>query len=471
MEYEERIIKCLAEQKQKALMLRETKAQERIQWLKKMESWIKNNQDLIRNQIHADFEKPYPEIDITEIYSVLSEIKFAIRNLPSWMEPKKVPTPAPLSGSSSHIHYEPKGTCLIIAPWNYPFNMALGPLVSALAAGCTAVIKPSEMTLNTSSLIRRLVNEVFEPNHVAVFEGDADIATSLLSQPFDHIFFTGSPAVGKLIMQAASQNLTSVTLELGGKSPTVIEESADLKDAARKIAYGKFINSGQTCIAPDYLLVPEMHMDKFSQYLSESIGSMYNPDGKGMAASPDLAKVVNVRHFTRLRNLLADAMEKGANIITGGNYEEENRFLEPTVLKDLNTNMKMMQEEIFGPILPLIRYQTIDEAISLINSMPKPLAIYVFTKRKAVEKTFSEKTSSGGLVFNDCMLQFMQHELPFGGVNNSGIGKAHGYFGFLAFSNEKAIMKQRIGWTSSRPVYPPYSPLTRKIISSLLKWF
>jgi aldehyde dehydrogenase (NAD+) len=465
------VMRVWSSQRRHALILRRSTRQERIYQLKKLKKWILDNQELIRTQIHADFGKPYPEIDLSEIYAVTSQINFTIKNLADWMKPKRVPTPTPMLGSDSYICFEPKGTSLILAPWNYPFNLALGPLVSALAAGCTAIIKPSEHTPSTSTLLVKLVNEVFNPEHVAVVEGDAAVASHLLSLPFDHIFFTGSPAVGKLVMQAAAQNLSSVTLELGGKSPAIIEDSADLNDAASKIAYGKFINSGQTCIAPDYVLVQESLRDAFVLQLARHIDSMYPTEREIRQASPDLARIVNSRHFERLQDLVQDALVQGASISHGGRMDLENCFIEPCIMTNITPEMKLMQEEIFGPILPIVTYKNLDDAIDLINSMPKPLAIYAFTKNKQAESRIKNETSSGGLVINDCVLHFLQHELPFGGVNNSGIGKAHGYYGFLAFTNEKAIMKQRIGLTSLKPIYPPYGKLGKNIIASLVKWF
>ncbi len=458
-------------QRKHALALRSSASQDRIYLLKKLRSWILDNQELIRIQIHADFGKPFPEIDLSEIYAVTSQINFTVKHLHTWMKPKRVPTPAPMLGSESYISYEPKGTSLIIAPWNYPFNLALGPLVSAIGAGCTAIIKPSENTPHTSSLIKRLVNEVFNQEHVAVVEGDASVAEFLLTLPFDHIFFTGSPAVGKLVMQAAAHHLSSVTLELGGKSPAIVEKSADLKDAASKIIYGKFINSGQTCIAPDYVLVHESIQEPLIQLLKEQIDTMYPSKNGGNQPSSDLARIVNSRHFERLKHLAEDALHQGASLKYGGYSDDATCFLAPSILTDVTFNMKLMQEEIFGPILPIMAYNNLDEVIGIIQSMPKPLALYVFTKDQLAENKIKNETSSGGMVINDCVLHFLQHELPFGGVNNSGIGKAHGYHGFLAFTNEKAVMKQRIGLTSLKPIYPPYGRLGKKIIASLVKWF
>lgn len=458
-------------QKKQSVQNRNQSVKERKVLLEKLLTWIKDNHTDIQKAIHADFKKPYAEIDISEIFVVTSEIKHALKHIDSWVKPKKVSTPLPMLGTKSYIHCEPKGTSLIIAPWNYPFNLALGPLVSALAAGCTAIIKPSELTPHTSALLRRLVGETFDKSQVDLFEGEIEVAQMLLAKPFDHIFFTGSPAVGKIIMKAAAENLSSVTLELGGKSPAIIDANTDLKDASGKIIWGKFVNCGQTCIAPDYILVHHSVKVDFLKELKTQIGKMYNSSGKGVVKSKDYARIVNGKHLKRLKNLLADAELKGAQKFYGGNIDETENFFEPTILTDLSEDMEVMQEEIFGPILPVITFDDLEEAINYINLKPKPLSLYVFSKDSNNIKRVIKETSSGGAVSNDCVIHFLQNELPFGGVNNSGIGKAHGYFGFLAFSNEKSVMHQRVGLTASKPLYPPYGFTSKKIIDSLLKWF
>ncbi|MCH7398621.1 aldehyde dehydrogenase family protein [Belliella sp. DSM 107340] len=458
-------------QKSKSISLRESSSQHRIKQLENLSGWIKNHHEDIRKAIHADFKKPYPEIDITEIFVVTSEIKNAIKNLQDWMKPKKVSTPLTLLGTSSYIQYEPKGTSLIIAPWNYPFNLAIGPLISALAAGCNAIIKPSEMTPHASALIRRMIEELFEPDTVAVFEGDLEVSQHLLSKPFDHIFFTGSPSVGKIIMKAAAENLTSVTLELGGKSPAIIDKDIDLQDAAAKVAWGKFVNCGQTCIAPDYILVHSDVQSEFVNALRNELHKMYDPHKKGIENSSDYARIVNDKHLNRLSYLLSDAISKGAKIDFGGRILPKDNYFEPTLLTAITENMDVSQEEIFGPILPIIAYNKTDDAISYLNSRPKPLALYAFSNNQEVIDSILLQTSSGGVVANDCVIHFLHHDLPFGGVNNSGIGKAHGHHGFLAFSNEKAILKQRKGLTSSKSLYPPYGFAGKKITEALLKWF
>ncbi|MFT4855397.1 MAG: aldehyde dehydrogenase (NAD+) [Algoriphagus sp.] len=446
-------------------------AADRIVRLKKIQNWIKEHQKDLHLALLSDFQKPPIETDLSEIFAVTSEINHAIKHLKFWMKPKSVPTPLPLIGTSGKIFYEPKGCALIIAPWNYPFNLAIGPLVSAIAAGCTAIIKPSELTPNTSSLIQRMITELFDPSEVAVFQGESDVAQELLKLPFDHIFFTGSTAVGKIVMKAAAKNLTSVTLELGGKSPAIVDQDANLKDTAEKLVFGKFINFGQTCVAPDYILVQETVQEELLMELKVALNKMYDPKFEGIEKSPDLARIINDRHFDRLVTSLKDGIEKGAKIEFGGKYDAPSRYIEPTIISQIKDNMTLMEEEIFGPLLPIKTFSQLDDAISFINSKPKPLALYYFGSNTTHTTKVLKETSSGSVVINDCVIHFLDLEMPFGGVNKSGIGKAHGHFGFLAFSNEKGVLKQRIGLNNATLLRPPYGAVAKKIIQSLINWF
>jgi aldehyde dehydrogenase (NAD+) len=386
------------------------------------------------------------------------------------MKDRPLPTPISMAGTRAKVKYEPKGVALIISPWNYPFNLAVGPLVSAIAAGCPVIIKPSELTPHTSTLIRQLIEELFDPDEISVINGDASVSQRLLKLPFDHIFFTGSPQVGKIIMECASKHLSSVTLELGGKSPTIVTSSANIKDAAKKIIYGKLINCGQTCIAPDYILVHESQQELLLAELKLAIQEMYDPNFMGIEKSKDLARIVNERHFDRLTGYLNDAVSKGATIAFGGNTNNHHRYIEPTLLTDVNEEMLILQEEIFGPILPIVTYSEIGQVIQYINQKPKPLALYIFDQSHEQERVL-QYCSSGNAVVNECVLHFIHNEMPFGGVNTSGIGKAHGYFGFLAFSNEKGILKQRIGLNNATLLRPPFSFKSEKLIKYLIKWF
>ena len=449
---------------------RTSSSEERIDRLVKIRNWIKEHQLDIRQALKLDFGKPEPETDLSEILPVTAEINHSIKNLKKWMTPKSVPTPLPMLGTSGKIHVEPKGRSLIISPWNYPFNLSIGPLISALSAGCTAIIKPSEMTPNTSELISKMISELFRTNEVAVILGEVETSKALLELPFDHIFFTGSPAVGKIVMKAASEHLTSVTLELGGKSPAVVSEDANTKDAAEKLVWGKYVNCGQTCIAPDYLLVHDSQLDSLLMEMKVAIQKMYDPEFKGIEQSPDMARIVNERHFNRLVNLIEDAVNKGAKISFGGKSNPHTHFIEPTILTHVTEEMIVMQEEIFGPIFPIFSYDKLEKAIAYINSKPKPLALYYFGKNDEQSEVIRQ-TSSGNVVINDCVLHYLHTELPFGGVNTSGIGKAHGYFGFLEFSNQRGVLKQRVGLNNVTLLRPPYGIKAKQIIASLIKWF
>lgn len=438
--------------------------------LKKLKQWVLSHRPMIQRAVYADFKKPAAEVDGTEIFPVVDEIAHALANLDRWTKPKKVDAPITMLGTRSVIVAEPKGVCLIIAPWNYPFNLCVGPLVSALAAGNSVIIKPSEATANTSALIKKMCDDLFEDRVVAVCEGGLEVSQHLLKLPFDHIFFTGSPAIGKVVMKAAAENLTSVTLELGGKSPTLVTPSANLKDAAKRIAVTKFINNGQTCIAPDYVLVHESIKDKLINRLMAEVKALFQEGDKPLEQSPHYARIVNEKHFARLSRMLEEAVEKGAQLHLGGRVDAADQFIHPVIVSDIPAGAQIMEEEIFGPLLPVLTYKNLEEAIRLINSKPKPLALYIFGTNSREREQILRETSAGTVCINDCAIQFLHHNIPFGGVNNSGIGKSHGYFGFLAFSNEKPVLRQRSGITSISPLYPPYTGGVKRIMDWLLKF-
>lgn len=435
-----------------------------------LRKWVLSHKPMIQHAIYADFRKPEMEVDATEIFPVINELSHALANLERWTKPQKIDAPLTMLGTRSVVRAEPKGVCLIIAPWNYPFNLCIGPLVSALAAGNCVVIKPSEMTPHTSALIKKLCDELFDEKLVAVCEGGVEVSQQLLKLPFDHIFFTGSPAIGKVVMRAAAEHLTSVTLELGGKSPAVITASANLKDAAKRIAVSKYINNGQTCIAPDYVLVHESVKTEFIEQLKVQITTLFSEKGKSIEGSAYYARIVNERHFKRLSQMLEDAIERGAGLSFGGTVKADENFIHPTILTDVPAQARVLEEEIFGPILPVNSFSTLEAAIALINEKPKPLALYIFGSNKSEQNQILSQTSSGGVCINDCAVHFLHHNLPFGGVNNSGIGKAHGHFGFMAFSNEKPVLRQRSGLTSFQPFYPPYTKSVKKMMDWLLKF-
>ncbi|WP_215226547.1 aldehyde dehydrogenase family protein [Echinicola shivajiensis] len=457
-------------QKIKAIAKRKSTSEERTNSLKKLREWIKKNQQEIAKAIYADFKKPAAEVAITETAYVLMEINLAIKNLASWMKPQKVASPIYFIGSKSYTIIEPKGQALIIAPWNFPFNLSVSPLISALAAGCTVCLKPSELTPHSSALIRRMCMENFENDEVAVFEGDAEVAKQLLTLPFDHIFFTGSPGIGKMVMNAAAQHLSSVTLELGGKSPVIIDKAYDLEDAAPKISAGKWINCGQTCIAPDFLFVHESQKELLLELLSSQIKKMYPSKKEGISSNKDYGRIISRKHLNRLQHLLVDAQTKGATVNHGGEIKAEENFMEPTVISGMTEEMLLMKEEIFGPILPVITYNKMDDIITYLFHKPKPLALYLFSKDKSTVEMIQQNASAGTMAINDCGIQYLQNTLPFGGTKQSGMGKAHGHFGFLSFSNQKSVLKQRNGKTPLNMLYPPYDLKTNKIISGFLNF-
>lgn len=421
----------------------------------------------IREAMYADFKKPYLETDLTEIYPVLTEIRFAKSNLKSWMKNQKVDTPLSLLGASSYIVYEPKGVCLLISPWNFPINLTFGPLVSAIAAGNTVIIKPSEMTPNASKVMAEIIGALYKEDEVALFEGEVEVSENLLKLPFNHIFFTGSPQVGKIVMKAASKHLTSVTLELGGKSPTIIDESANLEKAVEKIIFGKFTNAGQTCIAPDYILLQENLKEQFTTLFKSKIKQFYTDQ---VALSDSYSRIVNAKHFERLTGYIAEAKENGSRIVSGGASDDKDHFIEPTLVFDAPEDSKLMQDEIFGPILPVKTFTTLQEPVDYINSKEKPLALYVYSKSDKNIDFIMSNTRAGSGCINHNLLQFLNHNLPFGGSNNSGLGKSHGFFGFEAFSNKRGMMKQHtMGATDL--LTPPYTDFKQKLIDLTLKWF
>jgi aldehyde dehydrogenase (NAD+) len=358
---------------------------------------------------------------------------------------------------------------LIIGPFNYPVNLTLGPLVSAIAAGNTAIVKPSELTPQLSALICKVVREVFTEDEVAIFEGEADVSQALLELPFDHIFFTGSPTIGKYVMGAAAKNLTSVTLELGGKSPTIIDETANLKLAAINVMWAKFANAGQTCIAPDYVFVHESVKEKWVECCREQLTKAYGATMGEQKNSSHLAHIVNARHATRIKALLDDAQANGARVLTGGGSSQDECFVQPTLLDQVPQNTRIMDEEIFGPLLPVIGYSNLDEVIAHINEGHKPLALYIYSRNNAnIDKVLS-KTVSGGACVNHALIQFLHGNLPFGGINNSGMGNAHGHYGFKSFSHERAVVRTQFSFAATLFKAGEVPQLVRKVMKSAYK--
>lgn len=449
--------------KAKSIALRTSRLKDRKALLHKLEKWILANRDQIKRAVYEDLQKPPQEVDLTEVMVVLGEIRKAKHNLRTWMQEEPIPTTPTYLGTKASVYYEPKGACLIIAPWNYPFQLAVAPLVSALAAGNACILKPSEYSSHTSALIKEMCEELFEPDHVGVVLGAVAESQELLSLKFDHIFFTGSPQVGKVVMRAAAEHLSSVTLELGGKSPTIVDASANIKDAAQKITWAKWQNAGQVCIAPDYLMVHETVKDKLVEELVVQSEKRYgNPKNYGA--------IISRHHHNRINDLMADAIEHGANLEFGGKSQRDQLRFSPTLLSNVSVKMRVMQEEIFGPILPMVTFNTLDEVIERVNQQEKPLALYVYARSKQVVERIKQETSAGMMTVNDSVLQFAHPNLPIGGANNSGIGKSHGYAGFVAFSNKKAMLRQRIGLTTVKMVYPAYNKLKNFVIDFMVKY-
>jgi aldehyde dehydrogenase (NAD+) len=445
-----------------------TSARERTEKLKHLHKALLARKQDLRDSMYADFRKHGSEVDLTEIYPVTSEIKHAVRHLSKWLRPRRVKTPLSLLGSRSYIHYEPKGVVLIIAPWNFPVTLTFGPLVAAIAAGNCVMIKPSEHTPHTSAVMKSIIDDIFDENEVAMVEGGLATSHAVLAQPFNHIFFTGAPSIGKVVMEAASKHLTSVTLELGGKSPTIVDETANVSIAAKRIASAKFMNNGQICVAPDYLFVHESKKDELLDKLRENIESFYGEDAQ---KSDSYARIVNDRHFQRISSYIDDAKEKGATVAYGGRTEGGAHYIEPTVLTDVDPSSAVMTEEIFGPLLPVYTFKSLAEPIAMINSKEKPLALYIYSKSNQNIECIIQNTRAGGTAINHSAVHFFNNNLPFGGSNNSGIGKGHGFFGFEAFSNARGVFKQILPISAIELMTAPYTKLKQTLIDLCIKFF
>lgn len=406
----------------------------RIKQLQSLERAIVANQDKIIAAVQSDLGRAAFEAYF-EI-ATLSEVKLALKQLKKWMKPRRVATSVDVFPASAWMQPEPLGVALIIGPWNYPFQLMISPLVGAIAAGNCAILKPSEYAPEMSKVVAELVRSTFDSDYITVVEGGAQTSQELLAQKFDHIFFTGGTEIGRIVMQAAAKHLTPVTLELGGKSPCFVDDSVRLDYAAKRIAWGKFINAGQTCIAPDYILVDAAVKDEFVEQLKKAVLELY---GDNPAVSPDYARIVNQRQLDRLKALLGSG-----TIVIGGQVNDTDRYLAPTVLDNVNWNDGVMESEIFGPILPILTYDNLDNAIALVNQRPKPLALYIFSKSNNVQKNIVNGISSGGVCINDTVLQVSVGNLPFGGVGDSGTGSYHGKASFDTFSHDRSFLKRSI---------------------------
>lgn len=406
----------------------------RIHALQQLRAGIEKYQQRILDALRADLNKSEAEAYGSEIRIVLGELDFALENLAEWATPKSVPTAAAIPDGVSTIYAEPYGVALIIAPWNYPFQLAFGPLIGAIAAGNCAVIKPSELTPTVSRLIYDLIQDVFPREYIAVMEGEVETSTELLNEHFDYIFFTGSTGVGRIVMKAAAEHLTPVTLELGGKSPVIVHKDADLKLTAQRIVRGKYLNAGQTCVAPDYLFVHEQVHDELIALIQEEIQDKF---GNDVMKNPDFPHIVNARNFDRVSKFLEDG-----KALIGGRSERDQLLIEPTVLGDVDWSSAIMQEEIFGPILPVMTYQDLNPVLDEIVRRPKPLALYLFTQDEQLQEQVLNQVSFGGGCINDTLSHMTSHYLPFGGVGESGMGSYHGQQSFDVFSHHKSIMKR-----------------------------
>jgi len=432
----------------------------RIDALKKLKKIIKSNELQIAEALYKDLKKPEFEAFTAEIGMVYDEINFHLKNLKKWIKPKKVKTHIAFFPAKSLIYPEPFGVVLIISPWNYPFQLLISPLVGAVSAGNCAILKPSEVSPNTSAVIEKIINNNFDSGYIYAFSGGVDVNKALLAEKFDYIFFTGSTNVGKIVMEAASKNLTPVTLELGGKSPCIIDKDANLEISAKRIAWGKYMNAFQTCVAPDYLFIHKNIKDRFIELLKKNIKEFFSDNPR---ESCDYCKIISERHFDRLIKLT-----KNGKILEGGETDRKSLYISPTIIDRLKFSDPVMQEEIFGPILPVFEFDALDDAVSYINKNPKPLALYYFSENRKNQEKVLKETSSGGGCINDVVTHVATPYLPFGGVGESGIGIYHGRKSFEAFTHYKSIMKQTTKFDMDVK-YPPYNDKKLKFVKMIYK--
>jgi aldehyde dehydrogenase (NAD+) len=442
-------------------------ASERRKKLQRFKASLEKHRAAVAEGVRRDFGRSPDESEFIEIHPSLEEINHAIAHVAEWMRPEPVEAPLLLADTASEIRFEPKGQVLVLSPWNYPVFLTVGPLIGAIAAGNVVILKPSEKIPETNRALRAVLADAFGENEVAMVEGDASIAEALLELPFDHVFFTGSTRVGKLVMAAAAKTLASVTLELGGKSPAIVAPDANLPRAAHAIAWGKFVNDGQTCVAPDYALIQEGQRQAFLDGLRAALERLYGPES-GWATNGDLARLVDPGAFARVKGLLDDAVQRGAKVVVGGDANPAQRYLAPTVLVDVPADAPVLQEEIFGPVLPLVTYRSFEDALSWVRNRPKPLALYVFSRKNStVEATLAE-TTSGGVAVNNTLLHLANPGLPFGGVGASGMGNYHGRAGFRTFSHERSVLRQQ-GNPMSRWLAPPYASRMNRMVARLAR--
>ena len=420
--------------------MKATAVEQRKEKLRKLKSAVEAHADEIVAAVKQDTRKPEGEIRVTELLNVTANIERNINNLDEWMKPVEV-VPSQNKDDKARIVYEARGICLILGPWNFPLGLVLGPLAAAIAAGNCCIVKLTDLCPATARVAARIIKEAFEEEEAALFEGGVEVATALLDLPFNHIFFTGSTRVGKLVMAAAAKHLATVTLELGGKSPVIVDEGADVKKIAGDLAAAKQFNGGQACICPDYVFVKEQQKSALiEEFRAKVKQNLYRDDGS--IKKENIAQIVNDQNFTRIKRLFDDALAKGAKVAVGGTLEGADRTIHPTMLTDVTPDMLIMQEEIFGPIVPILTYKKIDEVIEFIAGHGKPLALYIFSNNRHNIDNILNRTSSGGVTINGFFSHYLENRLPFGGVNQSGMGSYHGVFGFKTFSHERAIYIQ-----------------------------
>ena len=454
-------------QKENRWKIAQTTAKERIQKLKKLRDAIVKRQDDFYKAIWQDFHKPQFEAWLSEIFPAIEEIDYTISHLKSWMKDKKVRRIFFLPTTKSKLHYEPKGQVLIFSPWNYPFLLLVNPIISAIAAGNVIIAKPSHKTPQVSTFLAELFADIFPENEIAIIEGNgSEIGDKLLELPFDHVFFTGSPKVGAHIAEMAAKHHASVTLELGGKSPAIILDDVKIADAAKKIAWGKCLNAGQTCIAPDYALCPQNKVQAFTNAIAEEVKRMFGNTEAERHSSKDFVHIIDRQATERHTALIKDAIAKGATQVIGGLSDIENRYTPVTVLTNVTPDMEIMQSEIFGPILPIVSYKTLDEAIAFVQSRPKPLALYIFGTNKNYINYVIQNTTSGSTCVNNTIIQIENLNVPFGGVGMSGTGSYHGLYGFKTFSHERNVMTQK-GFDAVKIFHPPYGIVAESLRSKI----
>ena len=442
-------------------------AADRRRRLRRLKAALDKHRGALAEGIRRDFGRSVDESEFIEIHPTFEELNHAIAHLGEWMRPEPVEATLLLADTASEIRWEAKGQVLVLSPWNYPVFLTLGPLIGAVAAGNVAILKPSEKVPETNRALKALVSEAFPESEVAMIEGEAPVAEALLDLPFDHVFFTGSTRVGKLVMAAAAKHLASVTLELGGKSPAIVAPDANVARAAAAISWGAFVNAGQTCIAPDYVLVQEGQRQALVDALRAATERSYGPESD-WSKNPDFARLVDPGAFSRVKGLLDDAVGRGAKVVVGGESNPAERYLAPTVLVDVPDESPLLQEEIFGPLLPVVTYRRLEDALEYVRKRPKPLALYVFSRSSNTVEETLEGTTSGGVCINNTLVHLANPGLPFGGVGPSGVGNYHGRAGFRAFSHERGVMRQQ-GNPLARYLAPPYAARMNRMIARLAR--